>query len=579
MFSLSSTVSQVVLLYLLYGMAIIPLMYLISFICTDPSTAFIRLTILNVVTGLGALTVISVLDVADPESAESWRATASLLPNYNLAQALSDVYSNYQLQQVVAVPCRMLGISLNDCCEQIEQELLDLDIDFPIQCTSHYLRMKDPGVGRFAQTLFFQFFLWSALVLAVEYIMVWKSLLMKLASRGYGMAIGEEARQAFYGTEDSDVARERSNIAALAEVHFGSAMRAYHRREDAFSNSVVLHNLTRVYRTGTLGLQGSRLAVNDLSFRVSAGECFGLLGVNGAGKSTTFKMLTGDIGVTSGNAYIDGLAITQHMREIHKVVGYCPQYDAVPELLTGREVLWLYCHLRGLPETVAESTVNRLLFTLQLEEYGDVLTKHYSGGTRRKLSTAVALVGDPAVVFLDEPTTGMDPVARHELGQTLVGLRSTGTSVVLTSHSMEEAEALCSRVGVMVGGQLACIGSSQHLKEKFGKYYTIVARFQPEAIHTVLECLETIIPEFMLMEQQECMVRLQLEYGKKEPLTGFPINVSYLVQEMQQLKTDGILDAYSVSEANLEDIFLDLVARDGNPEDPTPTQQGIAMYI
>jgi len=397
------------------------------------------------------------------------------------------------------------------------------------------------------------------MVLLVEYALIWKGLLVKLSSR---VLRWDEAEPTRYDTnEDSDVALERSNVAAMADVHFGSASRAYRRREEAFSQSVVLHNLTRVYRLGTFGCSGERVAVDTLSFRVAAGECFGLLGENGAGKSSTFKMLTGDIGVSNGNAYIDGLAITQHMRDIHKVIGYCPQYDAVPPLLTGREVLTLYCSLRGLPTVAVGPTVDRLLFMLNIEEYGNVLTKNYSGGTRRKLSTAVALVGDPAVVFLDEPSAGMDPVARKQLGATLVHLRTTGTSVVLTSHSMEECEALTSRVGIMVGGKLACIGSAQHLRDKFGKYFTVVARHAPEVGQRFLELFAALVPEHSVEESLDSMTRVQIPYGQTSPHTGLEVTVSFLVQEMQQLKSNGAVVAYSVSEATLEEIFLDIVSR------------------
>uniref|UniRef100_A0A3Q3N5I1 ATPase AAA-type core domain-containing protein n=1 Tax=Labrus bergylta TaxID=56723 RepID=A0A3Q3N5I1_9LABR len=144
-------------------------------------------------------------------------------------------------------------------------------------------------------------------------------------------------------------------------------------------------------------------------------------------------------------------------------MGYCPQFDAINDLLTGREHLEFYAILRGVPEKeVCEWGIRKL----GLVKYVDKSAGSYSGGNMRKLSTAIALIGGPPVVFLDEPTTGMDPKARRALWNAILSIIKEGRSVVLTSHSMEECEALCTRMAIMVNGRFRCLGSVQHLKNR-----------------------------------------------------------------------------------------------------------------
>lgn len=198
-------------------------------------------------------------------------------------------------------------------------------------------------------------------------------------------------------------------------------------------------------------------------------ECFGLLGVNGAGKTTTFKMMTGDEKISLGAAYVQGLNLKTDMTNVYHKIGYCPQFDALLDNLTGRENLKIFCLLRGVRPVNIKNISEDLGKTFGFTKHMDKKTKNYSGGNKRKLSAAIAVIGSPAIIYMDEPTTGMDPAARRHLWNIVCRLRDGGKSIVLTSHSMEECEALCTRLAVMVNGELKCIGSTQHLKNKFSK--------------------------------------------------------------------------------------------------------------
>uniref|UniRef100_A0A6Q2XU88 ABC transporter domain-containing protein n=1 Tax=Esox lucius TaxID=8010 RepID=A0A6Q2XU88_ESOLU len=291
--------------------------------------------------------------------------------------------------------------------------------------------------------------------------------------------------------EDVDVARER------ARVHQGGA------DEDLLR----ICDLSKV--------QYQRLPPGR-QHNTAGASCFGLLGINGAGKTTTFKMLTGDIAVSGGEAFLNGYSIRTEMREVHQNMGYCPQFDALNDLLTGREHLEFYARLRGVPEKEVPMVAEWGIQKLGLVKYSNKAAGTYSGGNKRKLSTAMALIGCPPVVFLDEPTTGMDPKARRFLWDCILSVIKEGRSVILTSHSMEECEALCTRMAIMVNGQFKCLGSIQHLKSRFGEGYTVIVRVggSPPALGPVEEFVDKTFPGSVLKEKHHNTLQYQLPHGE-----------------------------------------------------------------
>lgn len=238
---------------------------------------------------------------------------------------------------------------------------------------------------------------------------------------------------------------------------------------------ILADNLVKKYSNG-------KYAVNKLSFGIPPGQCFGLLGINGAGKTTTMAMLTAEFPPSSGDARLDGFSVTTEPEQTRRRIGYCPQFDAHFMNLTGTEHVRLYAEIKGVRKDSIEEAVRSKLDEVGLNEYdSDRLSSEYSGGMKRKLSVACATIGNPQIVFLDEPSTGMDPVSRRNLWNVIsnmvtghTGLNpSKKTSVILTTHSMEECEALCPRIGIMAGGKLKCLGSAQNLKSRYGTGYQI----------------------------------------------------------------------------------------------------------
>ncbi|KAK9987447.1 hypothetical protein SO802_032398 [Lithocarpus litseifolius] len=278
--------------------------------------------------------------------------------------------------------------------------------------------------------------------------------------------------------EDIDVKTERNRVLS-----------------GSIDNAIIyLRNLQKVYPGGMHHC--TKVAVQSLTFSVQAGECFGFLGTNGAGKTTTLSMLSGEESPTDGTAFIFGKDIRSNPKAARRHIGYCPQFDALLEFLTVREHLELYARIKGLPEYRIDDVVMEKLVEFDLLKHADKPSFSLSGGNKRKLSVAIAMIGDPPIVILDEPSTGMDPLAKRFMWEVISRLstRRGKTAVILTTHSMNEAQALCTRIGIMVGGRLRCIGSPQHLKTRFGNHLELEVK--PTEVSSVdLENLCRIIQE------------------------------------------------------------------------------------
>ena len=214
---------------------------------------------------------------------------------------------------------------------------------------------------------------------------------------------------------------------------------------------------------------GDNTAVDRVSFSVNQGEVYGLLGPNGAGKSTIIKILTTLLPLTSGRALVVGYDVTKQAMSVRRRIGYVPQALSADGTLTGYENLMVFTKLYDLPRSTRESKVRNVLTVMGLEEAADKMVRTYSGGIIRLLEVGQAMLHQPEVLFLDEPTVGLDPVARKTVWEHLGQLRKqTGMTICLTTHYMEEADRLCDRVAILHLGQIVALGSPTELKEASG---------------------------------------------------------------------------------------------------------------
>lgn len=528
------------LLLMLYGWAIIPLMYLFSFVFRTASTAYVVLTMFNVITGLATLLTVFILSIPglnllDVADALKW--VFLVLPNYCLGQGISDIFNNYNALYYVDQFCRSYAKFLPLAkCEKTAKELIGSELQFQ----TNYLAWDNPGIGRYLLFLALEGIVFYSLVLLIEYgaLGACARFFRRIRTPFAFVNVSEDSHLA----DDDDVLEEKERVLRCTD------------KDDV----LVIKELTKVFYGN--GRRSPLVAVDSLSLGVPMNECFGLLGINGAGKTTTFRMLTGDETMTSGTALVEGFDIRTNMNKVRQRIGYCPQFDALIDQMTGREILYMYARLRGVPEVMIPDVVDNLIQSLLLGDHADKLAGSYSGGNKRKLSTAISLVGDPPVVFLDEPTTGMDPVARRLLWDALSRVRADGRCIVITSHSMEECEALCTRLAIMVNGRFKCLGSPQHLKTKFGEGYTLLARVASGTSDTgpLKQFIEGTFPGSVLKDEHQGMIHYHIR----------DTNVSWaqLFGTIERIKLNYNIEDYSVSQTTLEQVFLNF-ARGQRAED------------
>ena len=245
-------------------------------------------------------------------------------------------------------------------------------------------------------------------------------------------------------------------------------------------------NLRKVYRTSIYKIfcccknNKGDVALKNLNFCLEKGECFGLLGLNGAGKTTTFKCITQEISPTNGEIFLNGRKTT-NFGEIKNKFGYCPQYDAIFEYLTVYENLEFYAKLKGVKYEYMTNLINAIIFEMRLGEFIKKISGRLSGGNKRKLSVAISMICSPPIILLDEPSTGMDPEARRFMWSIIHKLSTKGnkSSIIMTTHSMDEAETLCKRMGIMVNGEFVCLGRAHEIKNKYGYGYELNLRIKP----------------------------------------------------------------------------------------------------
>ena len=474
-----SNYPAVILLFLFYGWSVSPLMYPLTFIFKEPSNAYIFLIVINLFTGITCV------------------ESSFLLQVFSIDKELKFIYDMLKIGFLVFPPyCLgrgLIDIAYNDYYNSFFAKTGQFDkIRSPFEwdiTTRNLLAMACIGCISWVFTLLleYDFFKFKWLNFTNN-----KNKMNKNKLKNYKNNIDVYRKK-----EDPDVFNERVRI----ENYFDNEHESINYNN--FNDRLILRSLRKVYdknistmsklfnrcknlfkRDGKLNNKHEFVAVKDLTFGVPEGECFGLLGVNGAGKTTTFKMLTTDFEPTDGdiliqneqNEYLDSLI---NKSKYWNYIGYCPQFDALYDELTPSDHIRLFARLKGVQTKYEEELCKSLLKRLDLMKYENKPVGSLSLGNKRKLSVALSLVGNPLIVLLDEPTSGMDPVSRRRLWEEIINLtREKNRSVLLTSHSMEECEVLCTRLAIMVDGRFKCMGSVQHLKTKFGEGYTLTVKIK-----------------------------------------------------------------------------------------------------
>ncbi|KAF9918705.1 ATP-binding cassette sub- A member 1 [Lobosporangium transversale] len=343
-----------------------------------------------------------------------------------------------------------------------------------------------------------------------------------------------------------------------------------------------------------------KIAVKDLCLTLQEGKLLALLGQNGAGKSTTMNMLSGLTKSTGGDAVFYGLSMNNEMAEIRSLMGVCPQHDILFGDLTAKEHIELYAGLKNVPKHEIPKLTEERLKAVRLWKVKDKLSHTYSGGMKRRLSMVISTLGDPKIIFLDEPTTGMDPTNRRHVWSFIEKFKQ-GRIIILTTHSMEEADILGDRICVMAHGRLRAIGNSIHLKNKFGAGYRISLVTDPSNTALVKSIIESKVPGCILKDDSAGALLYQFppssmssipklvqwlegadvgpqavnrnardssaNSGRNTPTATPPTGSDNQVSK--GFSTSGnaqsLIHGYGISQTSLEEVFLKLI-RDANPE-------------
>merc|ERR1712093_479119 len=313
---------------------------------------------------------------------------------------------------------------------------------------------------------------------------------------------------------------------------------------------------------------GPVTAVDNLTYGIRRGEVFALLGPNGAGKSTTISLIRGDIqpSKNGGNIFVENIEINKHRAQARSHLGVCPQYDAMDQM-TVVEHLQFYARVRGVPDV--EHNVREVIRAVGLESFSSRMAAKLSGGNKRKLSLGIALIGNPTVLLLDEPSSGMDAAAKRVMWKTLAAV-VPGRSLLLTTHSMEEADALADRAGIMAKRMLA-MGTPDGLRQKHGDAYYIhlvmksAPHTAPEEIRVVKAWILKQFPQADIEDQTyHGQIRFSVPKtarGEDEEIRGEKDGVGSLIMILEDRREELGLEHYSVSPTTLDQVFLTIVQK------------------
>ncbi len=293
---------------------------------------------------------------------------------------------------------------------------------------------------------------------------------------------------------------------------------------------------------------GDFTAVNDLSFEIKSGEVFGLLGPNGAGKTTTMSMLSTMLKPTSGKASVNGFDIRTNEDDVRKSIGIVFQDQSLDEELTAYENMDFHGRLYRIPKTTRQKKIAELLKLVELDDKKDNLVKTYSGGMRRRLEIARGLLHEPKVLFLDEPTLGLDPQTRNHLWDYISKLnQEKGITIILTTHYMEEADKLCHRIAIIDKGQIIAMDTSEKLKNDIGGDVITIVSSERDNLYSAIKSL----PAIKNIELHDSSITIGLQNAEK-----------HVAQIVNMASGKGILiDSLSIHKPTLEDVFLHFTGR------------------
>ena len=491
----------------LYFLAGIPQSLLISNFLNSPTASYATSELIH--KGLGFVTIVifgvfQLPQVGMQNVADSLSYVFMTLPSFAAAHAMSSIYRNFYLLQ----SCRIA-------------ECTDTTVE-------NYLSFSQPGIGGNITALMLSSAIYLTLLLSSH---TFKKRRLSSRHRIVKVPLISALRQ------NEGVEAERNRILSI---------------ENYEHYPIVLRDISKYYSGSSTGILG----LNDLTLGVSPGETVGLIGGNGAGKTTAFKVLTGQILDYNGKVLYNGKDL--RVNPSQSCVGYCPQFPVLINSLSVWEHMVLFARIKGQFEEFMVEDIVKILKLMGLLQLSNTIALDLSSGHKKKLGVSLALIGVPSILLLDEPTTGMDEEGKKILIQILNKLRDKGSSIIITSHHMSECEAICNRIGILSHGSLCCLGDLEELKEKHANY-TIVTITLPPASQDELDAKMAQVGAFFssnfsraeIKEIKECSVTYSIPATKDFKWSDF-----FTKMELNSMQL-GIVD-YSISQASLAHVYFSL---------------------
>ena len=433
--------------YITFGPGMISLTYVLSFAFQSESAAQNVIIILNyLIGGTGAIIIVVLRSIESFKNiAKVLEYIFALLPNFNFSFSY-----NFLLQKIAVYL-----------------------VDYP----QDWRRFDDKEVIRRFNLLK------SIIYISVADFILYTIILIIVESSSYSFSKPKNNKLES-NINDSAVLKEIDKVNNINDEEDKIIIENELNNNDKNKNnySVRIKNLQKIFKNGCCSSSDDNIyAIKNLNFCVEPGECFGLLGLNGAGKTTTFKCITQELCQNNGKIFINGKNIYGKFSELNELFGYCPQFDAIFEYMSVYENLEFYARIKGVKKDLLQKLVKAMIKEMSLDEFTNKISGRLSGGNKRKLTVAISMLCNPPIILLDEPSTGMDPEARRFMWSVIHKMSTKGrkSSVIMTTHSMDEAETLCKRMGIMVNGEFVCLGRANQIKEKYGYGFEADVRIKP----------------------------------------------------------------------------------------------------
>ncbi|KAH6929439.1 hypothetical protein HPB50_000256 [Hyalomma asiaticum] len=478
-------IAVLALLFVAHGLSMVPFCYLASTLFSDGSFALSIMVIFFFFIGLlGALETVIIHFTQTVAEARLLSLVPQALdvllrsvPTFTLMRGISQLQRLQReneiclaSEEVLAIACKNVvlerTVSLKHCCSVLPSRSVNDTMEDTRRVMVEPYELSGPAMIEvfvmLAEAVILLAFV--AIMDATAYVRIRRKLQATLQrNKGGGSAqeCQEGPRLAKFPL-DSDVGHEAEMVQKLGSGPMPPEF------------ALVVSKITKSF--------GLCRGVDNVSFILKTGQCFGIIGVTGAGKTELMQLLTGLSECSSGDVYLGSLSLSRTPREYASKIGYCPDALGLPDHLTGREIIELFCVLRGFRHDDTAAMVKNLLRIMELSTVANEITGNYTPGDKRKLCIALAIAGLPSVILLDEPSTGVDVAAKAQIRRSLSIVREmTDCAILLTSNSMQQCEVLCDRIAIMLTGQLECIGTVDELKSKFGRGYTITIRLRQDS--------------------------------------------------------------------------------------------------